>query len=47
MAFGLLKGEIVVMVYTERRAGPHIISLRRAEKHEARYYIKVAKDHFK
>ena len=47
VAFGLLKGEVVVMVYTERHAGPHIISLRRAEKHEARYYIKVAKDYFK
>lgn len=47
VAFGLLKGEVVVMVYTERRAGPHIISLRRAEKHEARYYIKVAKDYLK
>ena len=47
VAFGMLKGEVVVMVYTERRAGPHIISLRRAEKHEARYYIKVAKDYFK
>jgi uncharacterized DUF497 family protein len=47
VAFGLLKGEVVVMVYTERRAGPHIISLRRAEKHEARYYLKVAKDYFK
>jgi uncharacterized DUF497 family protein len=36
-----------VMVHTERRAGPHMISLRKAEKHEARYYFKVAKDYFK
>ncbi len=46
VTFGLLAGDVVVMVYTERRAGPHIISLRKAEKHEARYYFKVAKDHF-
>lgn len=47
VAFGLLDGEVVVMVYTERSAGPHIISLRKAEKHETRYYFKVAKDYFK
>ena len=28
-------------------ASPHIISLRIAEKYEARYYFKVAKDYFK
>jgi len=47
VVFGLLEGEVVVMVYTERPAGPHIISLRRAEKHETRYYFKVAKAYFK
>ncbi len=47
VVFGLLEGKVVVMVYTERPTGPHIISLRRAEKYEARYYFKVAKDHFK
>ena len=47
VAFGLLDGKVVVMVYTERPAGPHIISLRRAEKYETRYYIKVAKNYFK
>ncbi len=47
VTFGILRGDTVVMVYTERRAGPHIISLRKAEKHETRYYFKVAKDHFK
>ena len=47
VVFGLLEGEVVVMVYTERPAGPHIISLRRAEKYETRYYFKVAKDYFK
>ena len=47
VTFGILKGDAVVMVHTERRAGPHIISLRKAEKHETRYYFKVAKDYFK
>ena len=47
VTFGMLEGDAVVMVHTERHAGPHIISLRWAEKHEARYYFKVAKDYFK
>lgn len=47
VTFGLLEGDAVVMVHTERRVGPHIISLRKAEKHEARYYFKVGKDYFK
>ncbi len=47
VTFGLLQGNPVVMVHTERRAGSHIISLRKAEKHEAHYYFKVAKDYFK
>ena len=28
----------------ERLKGPHVISLRKAEKHEARYYRQVAKE---
>jgi len=47
VTFGILAGNVVVLVHTERRAGPHIISLRKAEKHEARYYFNVAKDYFK
>ena len=47
VTFGLLEGEEVVLVYTQRRKGPHIISLRKAEKHEARYYFEIAKDYFK
>ena len=47
VTFGMLKGDAVVMVHTERRAGSHIISLRKAEKHEERYYFKIAKDYFK
>ena len=44
VCFGLLGGEVVVLVYTERPRGPHAISLRKAEKHEARYYRQVAKE---
>lgn len=44
VCFGLLAGEVVVMVYTERPRGPQVISLRKAEKHEARYYRQVAKE---
>jgi uncharacterized DUF497 family protein len=44
VCFSLLKSEVVVMVYTERPKGPHVISLRKAEKHEARYYRQVAKE---
>jgi uncharacterized protein len=42
VTFGRLKGQIVVLVYAERRTGPHVISLRKAEKYEARYYIAEA-----
>ena len=44
VCFGLLGGEVVVMVYTERPQGTHVISLRKAEKHEARYYRQAAKE---
>jgi len=47
VTFGLIEDEVVVLVYTERRSGLHIISLRRAEKYEARYYFEIAKDYFK
>ena len=46
VTFGLLNGEVVVLVYTERGETPHIISLRKAEKYEARYYFETAKNHF-
>ncbi len=45
VAFGRLDRQVVVLVYTERRGGPHIISLRKAENYEARYYAKEAKEH--
>jgi uncharacterized protein len=43
VTFGRLHGQVVVLVYTERRGEPHIISLRKAEKYEARYYTAEAK----
>lgn len=43
VTFGGLNRRIVVVVYTERPRGPHIISLRRAESYEARYYVAEAK----
>jgi uncharacterized protein len=47
VTFGLLEGAVAVMVHTERRTGSHIISLRKAEKYETRYYFEIAKDYFK
>ncbi len=44
VCFGLLAAVVVVLVYTERPRGPHVISLRKAEKYEARYYRQVAKE---
>jgi len=44
VCFGLLEAKVVVLVYTERAQGPHVISLRKAEKHEANYYRQVAKE---
>ena len=37
---GWFEGIVVHMTYTERGDEPHIISLRRAEKHEIRRYAK-------
>ncbi len=47
VTFGLLDGAVAVLVHTERRTGSRIISLRKAEKHETRYYFEIAKDYFK
>ncbi len=46
VTFGLLNGDVVVLVYTERGETPHIISLRKAEKYEASYYVETAKNYF-
>jgi len=42
--FDLLKSVVVFMVNTERPKGPHVIPLRKAEKHEACQYRQVAKE---
>lgn len=44
VTFGLLDGEAVLLVYTECEDDIHIISLRRAEKYEARYYFETTKE---
>lgn len=46
VTFGLLRGEVVVLVYVERDDDMHIISLRRAEPYEGRYYFEATKDQF-
>ena len=44
VTFGLLNGEVVVLVHTDREDEMHVISLRKAEKYEARYYFETAKE---
>jgi uncharacterized DUF497 family protein len=44
VTFGLLAGDVVVLVHTERDGEMHIIPLRKAEKYEARYYLEIAQD---
>jgi uncharacterized DUF497 family protein len=38
---GWLRGRVVHMTYTERGDDLHVVSLREATKHEARYYFRV------
>ena len=47
VTFGLLNGEVVVLVHIERDEDMHIISLRKAEKYEARYYFETAEEYFR
>jgi uncharacterized DUF497 family protein len=47
VTFGLVNGEVVVLVHVERDDDMHIISLRRAERYEARYYFETAKDYLR
>jgi uncharacterized DUF497 family protein len=47
VTFGILGGEIVVLVHTERDNEMHVTSLRKAEKHEAHYYFEVSEDYFR
>ena len=43
VCFGLLTDEVLVMVYTERLKGPHVISLRKAEKQKSMKLATTAK----
>lgn len=45
VTFGLLNGEVVVLVHTDRDDEMHVVSLRKAEKYEARYYFETAKEY--
>ena len=47
VTFGLLNGEAVVLVHVDRDDQVHVISLRRAEKYEARYYFETAEEYFR
>lgn len=47
VTFGLLNGEAIVLVHVDRNDDMHVISLRRAEKYEARYYFKTAEAYFR
>jgi uncharacterized DUF497 family protein len=38
---GWLQGRVIHMTYTERGESLHVISLREATQHEARYYFKA------
>jgi len=47
VTFGLLNGEVVVLVHIDRGEDMHLISLRRAEKYETRYYFETAEECFR
>ena len=47
VTFGILNGEVVVLVHIERDEDMHIISLRKAEKYEARYYFETAEEYYR
>lgn len=38
-SLGLLNGEVVFLVWTERESGAHVISCRKAEKYEQKFYF--------
>jgi hypothetical protein len=47
VTFGILNGIVVVLVHTERKNNMHVISLRKAEKYETRYYFEIAQANFR
>lgn len=40
------KAVVVVLVHTDRDVEKHVISLRKAEPYEARYYLEAAEKYF-
>ncbi len=47
VTFGILNGEVVVLVHVDRDDDMHVISLRKAEKYEARYYFETSEEYFR
>ncbi len=44
VTFGVLGDVVVVLVHAERDGDMHVISLRKAERYETRYYLEAAQD---
>ncbi len=40
-SLGWLNGRVVVLIWTERENGPHLISCRYGDKHETNHYFKA------
>ena len=40
-SLGWLQGRVVVLIWTERETGPHLISCRYGDKHETNHYFKT------
>jgi uncharacterized DUF497 family protein len=40
-SLGWLKGRVVVLIWTDRRQGPHLISCRHGDKHETQRYFEA------
>lgn len=47
VTFGILNAIVVVLIHTERKNKMHVISLRKAEKYETRYYFEIAQANFR
>jgi len=41
VSLGMLKGKIIVLVWTDREEGPRVISCREAEPHEQEAYFRA------
>src|SRR5436190_14144184 len=46
VTFGVLEGVVVVLVHTDRDEEMHVISLRKTEPYEARYYLEAVEGYF-